>query len=1287
MNSLTNRQELIWIEDDLHPGLPINNVISGLTIYGHIEIDLLTESFALICQCFAVLRLQVYKESNGQRYFKEMGHGVALDVVDLSSEEDIEGAKKAFLSDFSKTCFVDGLHLYQACILILSEDTLCIYLNQHHSITDSLSCKLIFQQLSEVYVQLQQGRSGNEIKLEQDDFFDFLTAQKSYDGSPKYHENELFWQQYYPNAVEPLQFYGQSTFFKTARTTRVSTSLSVETMALFNAHSLICSPAMIFTTATFAFLKLISGNTDLAIGVPLLNRTEQFAHVAGLLMDICPNRIRIEDDDSFSCLLEKVKQEIDYVRPHRGHGLSARLSGYEVIMNFHGQHISEFAGLPATYCLTTPLNLLDDIQGDELSNRWGGRESLTIQIHQNADGGYGLSFDFNNGVWVESVFRELAIAHFERVLATLLSSPESKLDEVDILTPFEKSRLIATENSAYSRRELVPTTLALFKENVKEMPDKIAVEYAEHALTYLELEIQVNKLAAQLCDLGVISGSLVGVCVDRSLEMLVALMAIMQSGGAYVPIDPKQPADRIALILEDAAPSVLLTETGLKSKLGEQKNKSVICLDDNDYEAQAGQKLSNTVTSDDLAYVIFTSGSTGRPKGVEVKHHGLTTFLRAMANKPGMSAQDKILSVTTISFDIAALELFLPLVVGGAVRIAPYQTSINAELLKKEIERDDITIFQATPASYRMLIASNWKGNNKIKLLCGGEALPHDLAQNLTMRCASLWNMYGPTETTIWSSVSHVMPNSRSISIGHPIEGTQFYVLTPSLHPVPLGVSGELYIAGDGVAKGYYDNKPLTEERFLPNPFSSSDGSKMYKTGDLIRYKADFEIDYLGRIDFQVKVRGFRIEIGEIETVLGTHPSVKQCVVTTFDDDGGLSLAAYIVLERDRAEQDKDNEIKSFLSNKLPDYMVPARLVSIHALPLTPNGKVDRKALPAIDNLEPISSQTNYVAARNDFELSLCACWEQVLKCEHIGIRENFFELGGDSLMTVALVHEMERATGIKYDIGDIFTYPTIEQLSAADINNEKKASSIVPLQKTGEGTPLFCLCGIHIYQEIANLFENERPVYGVYVSEEQAFLDDIVQGREASISVTDLAYSYYKAILRQQPQGPYQLTGISFGGLLAVETAKILQREGHKVALTILLDTILPSAVQRDFLNKTKRTVKEKLKVSKHYINNMFGKPVDSTPDMSVFREQAFIKAMTSFKTSEEHYKGDVILIKAIDTSAWGKGVTFKADYGWQEFINGELVVKEVKGDHLSIIRSPYVESLVAQIKPYFIQ
>jgi amino acid adenylation domain-containing protein len=513
-------------------------------------------------------------------------------------------------------------------------------------------------------------------------------------------------------------------------------------------------------------------------------------------MDICPYRINVADDESFISLLDKVQTEIKSVLPYRGHGLSARLSGYEVIMNFHNQHPNEFAGISSHYDLTTPLNILEELKNDGLSNRWTGRESLAIQVHQDKSGQYCLNFDFNCGVWTEPVFSELAVAHFERVLAVLLSTPEHKLSEIDILTPFEKTRLIDTENSAYYRGELVPSVITLFRENVALRPNKVAVEFEHQSLTYSELAIQVDKLAGQLCSIGVESGNLVGLFVERSLDMVIASLAVMQSGGAYVPIDPKQPADRIALILEDANPSVLLTETALEAKLGDHVDKPVICLDDNDYQAQPGQKLSNPVTDESLAYLIFTSGSTGRPKGVEIKHHGLATFLQAMANEPGMSAEDKMLSVTTISFDIAALELFLPLIVGGSVRILSYQKAVNPESLRQEIEREDITLFQATPASYRLLIANNWEGNKQIKLLCGGEAMPHELAGQLTQCCGSLWNMYGPTETTIWSSVSHVLPEAESISIGRAIEGTQLYVLNPSLIPVPLGMSGELYMGG-----------------------------------------------------------------------------------------------------------------------------------------------------------------------------------------------------------------------------------------------------------------------------------------------------------------------------------------------------------------------------------------------------------------------------------------------------------------------------------------------------------
>lgn len=1282
---LTDRQEALWIDGDLHPLLPINNVLTRLVIHGTVDTDAFLKAFNRLCdQYFVFSSFVEVDKTTGKRVFGCFEKPQALEALDMDGSSISDYEKMDSFQAWCASRFVYEGHLFRAKLVKFSNGLFVFYLNQHHSITDGFSCKKVHELLSNYY-QLELAAEGASKLSNQcpDNYPDFLVEKYKQREALFFENDNKFWQSRYQQTVEPVQFYNQPSYYKTAQTTRITYKLDGETVSLINDVSTSISMSVVFTTVLFAFLNRVTLNKDLSIGLPLLNRTGDYSDTLGLFMEVCPNRVTLEDGDTFETIVGKVRKEIEAVRDHRDHFVSAKKAGYEVVLNILASPLDTFAGLNADYELTTPLNLLDELESDVSGAGWSGRESLAIQIQQSSGKQqYEVSFDFNLGVWTTSILRERAIKHFSILLDQFLTDRTQEIATIELLTPEESALLFPKEDSAYFRDEKVPTVVELFKQQVEQTPDKIAVQFGAENTSYASLAKQVEDLAQQLCQQGVRPGVLVGVCIDRSPQMVVCLLAIMQAGGAYVPIDPKQPSDRISIILEDANPLVLITETNLRKKISVDSRTQVICLDSNP-ESPAKEILKYPdVKGSDLAYVIFTSGSTGRPKGVEVRHHGLTTFLQAMSAQPGMKSQDVILSVTTISFDIAALELFLPLILGATVRIAPYDATINGEALI-ELLRNNISVLQATPATYRLLISSGWKGDQNLKVLCGGEALSYELAQQLVPKCSSLWNMYGPTETTIWSSVHRVAKDEKSISIGKPIAGTQMFVLNEFLQPVPVGVSGELYIAGDGVAQGYYGNADLTKAQFQPNPFSTVDNAKMYKTGDLVRYTLDMNLEYIGRIDFQVKVRGFRIETGEVETVLGNHDSVAQSVVTTWPDEFGQpALVAYLLASRESGID--GSELRSYLKTKLPDYMIPSKFILLKTLPLTSNGKVDRKALPDPALSLIISDSTEYVEPRNDFERSLVSVWQGVLKSSQIGIEDNFFDLGGDSLMTVLLIQKMERATGIKFDLGDVFSFPTIKQLVEAQNDNvEKRASSIVPLQSKGSGVPLFCLCGINIYQELANSLGSTQPVYGIYVAEEQAFLEDVMAGKKSDISVERLALSYYDAICRQQPEGPYQLAGISFGGLLALETARLLKANNKEVTLVVLLDTILPAGIKRSILNNGKKLMKRILNPFQLFIQKCLHSSESQNPiNMSHFREQAFIKCMEGYESSGDLYDGHIMLLKASDHKFWGKGVSFLPDYGWGRFVKGKIECYEVEGDHLGIIEKPNVNKVAWYIK-----
>ncbi len=529
---------------------------------------------------------------------------------------------------------------------------------------------------------------------------------------------------------------------------------------------------------------------------------------------------------------------------------------------------------------------------------------------------------------------------------------------------------------------------------------------------------------------------LVGIFVNRSLDMLVGLLSVLKAGGAYLPLDPSFPSERLAFMLADSDASIILSQTSLQTAMPEHKAQ-VICLDALEQVTLERRKKKEAKPSD-LAYVIYTSGSTGKPKGVQIHHQAVVNFLCSMRQNLNLNAEDALLAVTTLSFDIAVLELLLPLTVGARVIIASSEIAADGALLADALTSSNATVMQATPASWRSLLEAGWKGKADLKILCGGEALVSDLSERLLERGTEVWNLYGPTETTIWSTLYQVTSNethgiSNTMPIGRPIANTQIYILDSNLQPVPVGVIGDLYIGGDGVSRGYLNRPELTAERFIPNPLDAS--STIYKTGDIARYLPDGNIEFFGRSDQQVKVRGFRIETGEIEVRLASHPSVKQAVVVVWKEKSSdASLVAYVVPASGGKEADA-HQLREFLRQTLPEYMVPSIFMNIESLPLTPNGKVDRKALPQPTQARP-DLRLPYVAPRTPLEKELAKVCAQVLDLEDVnavGVHDNFFDLGGHSLLGTRLVFKLREKYGLEsaqLPLRALFEQPTVANLA-----------------------------------------------------------------------------------------------------------------------------------------------------------------------------------------------------------------------------------------------------------------
>jgi amino acid adenylation domain-containing protein len=764
---------------------------------------------------------------------------------------------------------------------------------------------------------------------------------------------------------------------------------------------------------------------------------------------------------------------------------------------------------------------------------------------------------FDRGMF-SSPMVERMLGHLLTLLAAGVATPSCPVGALELLTPEERQRQLrdwnATEQPFPDRR-----TEELIGERAALQPNAVAVAFEGQSLTYAELDARANALGHLLQELGVGPGVLVAICVERSLDMLVGLLGIMRAGGAYVPVDPSFPLDRQRFMIEDAGVPVIVTQERLRSQLPDHHG-AVVCLDDT-AEWMAGRPTTlppSTATPDDLAYVIYTSGSTGTPKGVQIPHRALVNFLTTMGERPGMTADDVLVAVTTLSFDIAGLELYLPLVTGGRVVIAPQTTAADPRRLAELIESSNATVVQATPTTWRMLVDSGWPGRPGLKVLCGGEALPTVLAEELVARELELWNMYGPTETTIWSAISRVR-TGEALSLGHPIANTTVYILDEALQPAPIGVPGELHIGGDGLARGYLNRPELTAERFVPHPFDPSEG-RIYKTGDLARQDENGNLEFLGRLDHQVKVRGYRIELGEIETALSRCPGVATAVAITREDvPGDVRLVGYVVPTDDAAVSEGD--LRRRLADSLPPYMVPSAIVTLRDLPLTPNGKIDRKRLP-----EPAAERTrgdSFVAPRTPLERRLVEIWEQDLGVAPIGVTDDFFDLGVTSIVAARLFARLERELGGRLPLGAVFQAPTIEKLAFLVESDDSTGrwTSLVPIQPNGSEPPLFCVHGgagtvLHL-QPLAQLLGPEQPFYGLQAR-------GLYGGAPPLLSVEEMAEHYLDELRTVQPEGPYYISGYCFGAIVAFEIAQRLLREGEVVGLLAMFNGPSPTWIRR---------------------------------------------------------------------------------------------------------------------------
>jgi amino acid adenylation domain-containing protein len=669
---------------------------------------------------------------------------------------------------------------------------------------------------------------------------------------------------------------------------------------------------------------------------------------------------------------------------------------------------------------------------------------LTFYFKAVPTAGLLLGIEYNTDLFCEDRIRRMG-GHFLELIDSILVNPSEPVGRLNVLPKRERGQLLDAFNRTTSSYPRDRTVLDLLEAAATETPDAVALVCGRRHLTYRELHARSNQLAWHLQGLGIGPETTVGICVERSPELVIGLLGILKAGGTYVPLDPRYPADRLAYIVDDAPVSVLIKREGSQNILRCRPSKWVDL--DTDW-SQIAQCPSDApprqIESEHLAYIIYTSGSTGRPKGVEIPHRALVNFLVAMADRPGLARHDVLLAVTTISFDIAALEIYLPLLRNARLVLAEDADIADGARLTARLHDSGATVMQATPSTWQLLLAAGWQGNPALKVICGGEALRGWLGEQLLARAGSVWNMYGPTETTVWST-SRKLDRNDGVrrdaveTIGRPIANTEVYILDRQLRPVPVGVPGDLYIGGEGLAAGYRNLAELTAEKFFAHPFNRD--RRVYKTGDIARYRDNGDIEYLGRTDHQVKLRGFRIELGEIEAALAAHPDIQHAVVDAREDAAGdKRLIGWYVSSHGR--ELPAAALREYLQRKLADYMIPALFVRVAALPMTPNGKVDRKVLTEPD--QAYSRTAAYEAPRTKWEETLARLWQDVLNISSVGIHDNFFELGGHSLKATAFIARLQTETGVHLNLVDVFRYPSVATLAAHLVTNGGGSPTIV---------------------------------------------------------------------------------------------------------------------------------------------------------------------------------------------------------------------------------------------------
>lgn len=1295
-------QQRLWFLSQLEPDNPSYNLPQILRLKGDLNVDALEQTINAIIARHESLRT-TFREVDGEPVqIVSNVHKIKLgfaDIKELPESEREDEARRLAVVEVQRPFDLNRDYPLRAVLVRLEDDDHWLLLTMHHIVSDGWSLGIFTRELSKIYEALATNHeiSLSELSIQYPDFAEW---QREWLQGEVLDEHLDYWLKSLAGAPALLKLPtdrprpAQQSFRGANVVSKLSPQLSRSLIEFSQRQGV-----TLFMTTLAAFQTLLfryTGQEDIVVGTPIAGRNrEEIENLIGFFVNTLALRTNVSGNPTFRELLRRVKEVALGAYAHQDlpfEKLVEELNPERDVS--HSPVFQVMFGMQNVPRDTTALNGLSITRVPLPSVT--AKFDLTLFVNETATG-LSCWLEYNTDLFEESTVSRM-LRHFEHLLEAVVTDPDRPILRLPLLTEGERARLLTEQNATESDFPKQSIHDA-FQKQVEKTPNSVAVVSEYGKLTYAELDRRANQLARHLQKSGVGPGDLVGLYIDRSPEMLVSLLGILKTGAAYLPLDPSYPQERLSLMLEDGKIKVLVTQERLQEKLPPHTAKTIFM--DGDWQTialESADRFDTAATTEDLAYVMYTSGSTGKPKAVAVTHQSVLRLVK-QTNYARLGADEVFLQFAPLSFDASTFEIWGSLLNGGQLVLMPPGLASLAQL-GEAIKHYGVTTLWLTAGLFQQMVETELANLRGLRqLLAGGDALPVPHVEQVAreLKDCQLINGYGPTENTTFTCCYRVQQEERfagSVPIGYPISNTQVYILDTELEPVPVGVVGELYTGGAGLAIGYLNDAALTAERFVPNPFSAVSGTRLYRTGDYARFKADGSIEFIGRIDHQVKLRGHRIELTEIEGALKQHAAVRDAVVVMRrSGHGNKHLTAYIIANSDLPESKMSGELKSLLKQSLPDYMVPSYFLFLEEFPLTPSGKIDRRALPVPPETRPELEEA-HIAPRDDLEARLARIWERVLEVKSVGVRDNFFELGGHSLLAVRLVSEIEKELGQRLPLVSFFQGATIEYLAGLLRQGVSSISwpTLVKIQTNGSKPPLVCVSMPNVnalgYRSLARYLGPDQPVFGL-----QAQYPEDLEGEHSQAAVDSIATEYLEALRAVQPRGPYQFVGLCRGAHIAFEMARRLEDEGEEIALLGIIDTwVMENTYNyfwqveyyaRRFAWLTMLGLKNKLNLVKRKADNS----VDKTGDgqLVITAESAEPKQ----KPIKVYFPGP----DYVPTSLGGRIAVFRArrqprnrirdlHLGWGKLARGGVDVYFIPGDHGSVLKEPHVQGLAAELK-----